>query len=96
MVSFIEKVLLKQLVIFTTIVNLSFFIKHQSCPTTTTKEHCLACLKVNCCRDHCHCPAPFILLCFGKRGIFTRSPLLWVFETLSFLCYHVDLPRLPY
>ena len=29
---------------------------------------------------------------FGKRGIFTRSPLLWVFETLSFLCYHVHLP----
>ena len=31
---------------------------------------------------------------FGKRGIFTRSPLLWVFETLSFLCYHVHLPHL--
>ena len=29
---------------------------------------------------------------FGKRGIFTRSPLLWVFETLSFLCYHAYLP----
>ena len=26
------------------------------------------------CRDHCRCPAPFILLCLGKRGIFTRSP----------------------
>ena len=48
------------------------------------------------CRDHCRCPAPFILPCLGKRGIFTRSPLLWVFETLSFICYHVDLPRLPY
>ena len=47
------------------------------------------------CRDHCCCPAPFILLCFGKRGIFTRSPLMWVFKTLSFICYHVDLPRLP-
>ena len=33
---------------------------------------------------------------FGKRGIFTRSPLLWEFETLSFLCYHVHLPRLSY
>ena len=48
------------------------------------------------CRDHCCCPAPFILLRFGKRGIFTRSPLPWVFKTLSFFCYHVDLPRLPY
>ena len=28
----------------------------------------------------------------GKRGIFTRSPLPWVSETLSFLCYHVHLP----
>ena len=48
------------------------------------------------CRDHCRCLAPFILLCFGKRGIFTRSPLPWVFKTPSFICYHVDLPRLPY
>ena len=29
---------------------------------------------------------------FGKRGIFTRSPLLWVFDPLSFHCYHVFLP----
>ena len=29
---------------------------------------------------------------FGKRGIFTRSPLLWVFQTFSFYCYRVYLP----
>ena len=29
---------------------------------------------------------------YGKRGIFARSPLLWVFKTLSFHCYHVHLP----
>ena len=35
------------------------------------------------------------LLCLAKGVcIFTRSPLLWVFETLSFLCYHVHLPHL--
>ena len=28
---------------------------------------------------------------YGKRGIFTRSPLLWVFYALSFHCYHVHL-----
>ena len=33
---------------------------------------------------------------FDKMGIFTRSPLLWVLKTLSFLCYHVHLPRLSY
>ena len=48
------------------------------------------------CRDHCRCPAAFILLFFSKRGIFTLSPLLWVFKTLSFIWYHVDLPCLPY
>ena len=32
---------------------------------------------------------------FGKRGIFTRSPLPWVFETFSFHCYHVCLPSKP-
>ena len=26
---------------------------------------------------------------FGNRGIFTHSPLLWVFETFSFCCYHI-------
>ena len=26
---------------------------------------------------------------YGKRGIFTRSPLLWVCHPLSFCCYHV-------
>ena len=34
----------------------------------------LSCLKW--CRDHCRCLAPFILLCFVKRGIFTRSPYM--------------------
>ena len=29
---------------------------------------------------------------YGKRGIFTHSPLLWVFDPLSFHCYHVHLP----
>ena len=29
---------------------------------------------------------------FGKSGIFTRSPLPWVFETFLFHCYHVHLP----
>ena len=33
---------------------------------------------------------------FGKRGIFTRSPLPWVFETLSFSLLSCYLPRLPY
>ena len=31
---------------------------------------------------------------FGKRVIFTCSPLLWVFVPLSFHCYHVCLPKL--
>ena len=61
----------------------------------TLEYRCIQ-VEVDNCRDHCRCLAPFIFLCFGKRGIFTRSPLLWVFETLSFICYHVDLPRLPY
>ena len=33
---------------------------------------------------------------YGKRGIFTRSPLLYVFETLSLHCYHVHLPFFNY
>ena len=38
----------------------------------------------------------FLPTLFGKRGIFTLSHLLWVFKTLSFLCYHIQLPRLSY
>ena len=33
---------------------------------------------------------------YGKRDIFTRSPLLWVFYALSFNCYHVHLRCLWY
>ena len=29
---------------------------------------------------------------YSKRGIFTHSPLLWVFHPISFHCYHVHLP----
>ena len=36
---------------------------------------------------------PLLLpILFGKRGIFTRSPLLWVSKTLLFSCHHVHLP----
>ena len=42
-------------------------------------------LTINC--DHFL--APFFLTLFVKRGIFTRSALMWVFCPLSFSYYHV-------
>ena len=47
-------------------------------------------LNQSCCRDHC--PPLLFPTLYGKRGIFTCSPLLWVFDPFSFHCYCVCLP----